>query len=509
MKPLEFDREPPPIVTLPYTLAMTVNGPAIAIYSYLAVRPYDWMPRRADLMAVVGGSRAKYKEGVDLLRAIGCLTTTARRGHDGVIRRALSFDPMIVDMVSGKVAPHGAGQKPKQNSDVQEFDNPSNGAIVQDSCNTSNHAIVQTSCTTITPVIEIYTDTRDAPEIPDDCAEEFEDDPQLTDDDVWGPPDVESISEYFDELWDAYHDATEAAHEPQGGDCSANPSSPTGAVSEAPQNALQPNLIEAQAFLDCFPGAITFQVFDDTKVNPKLARILSGPLSQHADTLADLNEQGGGVYFAVNEQAGDGRNAGSTKHVRALFADLDGAPLRPVRDFFIKPHLIVESSPGKYHAYWLVRNCPLAAFREAQKAIARRFGSDPKVHDLPRVLRVPGFQHRKGEPFQVRVIEQSEHEPYQFQRLAKAFKPEPKQEQPTYSGTTDQASRDWSARGVAEGARNSTLFKRACAARAKGKSFSQILSELLADNAVCSPPLPPAEIQIIVQQSMKYAGGAA
>ena len=47
---------------------------------------------------------------------------------------------------------------------------------------------------------------------------------------------------------------------------------------------------------------------------------------------------------------------------------------------------------------------PLVGFSELQKALAAEFSGDPKVHDLPRVMRLPGFLHRKGQPFQCRVV---------------------------------------------------------------------------------------------------------
>ena len=87
------------------------------------------------------------------------------------------------------------------------------------------------------------------------------------------------------------------------------------------------------------------------------------------------------------------------QRVRAVFVDLDGAPLAPVLEAGLEPHVVVESSPGKFHVYWQVDDCPLDQFERVQRALARRFGGDPSVHDLPRVLRVPGFLHCKGEPF--------------------------------------------------------------------------------------------------------------
>src|SRR5208283_4699107 len=119
--------------------------------------------------------------------------------------------------------------------------------------------------------------------------------------------------------------------------------------------------------------------------------------------LTRLNGQGAGIFIMVN--AGDlkGRTQENVVSVRAVFVDLDGSPLQPVKDAPFKPHIVVESSPGRYHAYWMVSDCPLEQFTLIQKALARKFNGDPKVNDLCRVLRLPGFYHRKAEPFMTRI----------------------------------------------------------------------------------------------------------
>jgi hypothetical protein len=91
--------------------------------------------------------------------------------------------------------------------------------------------------------------------------------------------------------------------------------------------------------------------------------------------------------------------------------DLDGSPLGPVITSLPTPHVIVDSSPGKWHAYWLVTGVVLGDFTALQKDLAARFGGDPSVHDLPRVMRLPGFFHRKADPFMVRVAGVNDAEP--------------------------------------------------------------------------------------------------
>lgn len=172
---------------------------------------------------------------------------------------------------------------------------------------------------------------------------------------------------------------------------------------------------DTKRFLTALGGErFTFQTFDDSKQkNPKLARILHGTLAECYAELIALNEQGAGVFVTVNETDLRGRSATNIISVRSLFVDLDGSPLEPVlADTARLPHLVIESSPQRWHAYWLVDNYPLSHFSGAQKALAKKFAGDPKVHDLPRVMRLPGFMHRKGEPFLTKVVSIENHEPY-------------------------------------------------------------------------------------------------
>jgi RepB DNA-primase from phage plasmid len=186
-------------------------------------------------------------------------------------------------------------------------------------------------------------------------------------------------------------------------------------VTASPQK-LEPDLKEAQFFLDILgpDGNFTFQTFDDRKKgqgHDPLAKVFHGSLNEHADTLIALNRQGAGIFMMVNEGDGilqDGakscRTGKNVVRVRAVFVDLDDAPLQPVLESGLHPNIIVTSSPAKYHAYWLVSDVGLTEFTTLQKQLIAKFKGDPSVHDLPRVLRVPGFFHQKAEPFMTNVI---------------------------------------------------------------------------------------------------------
>lgn len=172
--------------------------------------------------------------------------------------------------------------------------------------------------------------------------------------------------------------------------------------------SITPDLDHASSFLESLaPGATwSFQTFDDGATNdPRLIRQFHGTLQRHAGDLAKLNERGAGIFVTINETDGNGRRKTNITRVRALFVDLDGAPVEPVQSGPTPAHIVTATSPGKYHAYWRVSDCPLDACEPALKELIGRYGGDPACSDRNRVLRLPGFWHRKREPFMVRTID--------------------------------------------------------------------------------------------------------
>ncbi len=165
------------------------------------------------------------------------------------------------------------------------------------------------------------------------------------------------------------------------------------------------DISETARFLEALVGrpnpAVTFQTFDDSKAKrTDLARISHGTLPECAQELIALNECGAGVFVTVNETDLKGRKIENVVAVRALFVDADGPIEKP---WALEPDIIVESGRGM-HAYWTVTETPLEAFTPAQKRLATFYGTDPMVSDLPRVMRLPGFFHLKGEPKYVSLV---------------------------------------------------------------------------------------------------------
>jgi RepB DNA-primase from phage plasmid len=216
-----------------------------------------------------------------------------------------------------------------------------------------------------------------------------------------------------------------AAHE-TGDHADVEPASANAARDDTERRTCPPVLDCAEADKLLIPlnggrdgGKFTFQTFDDNaqRKNRTLSRIFHGTLMQHASALAALGQQGAGLYVTVNQTDLRGRRTENVVAVRALFVDLDGAPIDPVRACEKPPNVVVESSRGKFHAYWLNDGTvPLDRFTELQLKLAVLFDGDKKVSDPTRVLRLPGSWHQKvgrdgarSEPFMTRVIKGEVH----------------------------------------------------------------------------------------------------
>ena len=159
--------------------------------------------------------------------------------------------------------------------------------------------------------------------------------------------------------------------------------------------------------LDEKAKSFTYQTFHDTEAkekNPALAHIIAGPAH---DRLLDLHERGAGIYVTVNETSDKAiRRDANIIRVRAVSREADAANLPELP---IEPSLIVKTSPGHSHEYFLVADdWPADAqgradFAAVMERMVETYKSDKNAKDLCRVLRVPGFLHRKHEPHLIRI----------------------------------------------------------------------------------------------------------
>ena len=150
-----------------------------------------------------------------------------------------------------------------------------------------------------------------------------------------------------------------------------------------------------------------FRTFDDMTLpdgtkrqDQSLGRKFSQQTRATFNEMRKLNAMNAGAFVVIND---GGQTDAEIVRVVAVFADTDGAPLEPL--MCLQPHIVVESSPGKWHVYWLVDEFPLAMFKPVQQAIAAKYGTDKSICNLSRVMRLPGFNHCKGEQYPVRILQ--------------------------------------------------------------------------------------------------------
>jgi hypothetical protein len=147
--------------------------------------------------------------------------------------------------------------------------------------------------------------------------------------------------------------------------------------------------------------------------------------SDRAEVLQLYEVGGTGVYVTVNETDLTGRKSENIKRIRAIWQEDDEGHSGP---FPLHPSLVVESSPGHFHRYWLIGDdWPAdergrADFAAVMERMVASYGCDKNAKDICRVLRVPGFLHRKDptRPFMVHIVEGNGHR-YTREEIMRAF----------------------------------------------------------------------------------------
>lgn len=168
-----------------------------------------------------------------------------------------------------------------------------------------------------------------------------------------------------------------------------------------PDTTEKPRQISAHAvqFLHALGrnAPFAFRALVDDKQRKAQAKLISGGFNDRMQELRRLNDQGYGIFVQINAADGKGVSAANITGATCFFVDFDGIPLESIDRFSLRPQIVVETSPGKRHYYWRVDDIPRDQFSAVQKRLIALFSSDRSVHDLPRVMRLPGFLHQKDE----------------------------------------------------------------------------------------------------------------
>lgn len=150
----------------------------------------------------------------------------------------------------------------------------------------------------------------------------------------------------------------------------------------------------------------------DTVNGEKIPNILAnktfyGSFEEHIKSFANLNARGAAICTAVNKIEGSKRSKENVVGIRAVWVEDDTVLKHPrSQTTFPLPYsFVVETSSGKYHYYWLTETNDLQTWQRIQNEVmVPLYGSDPGANGLNRVLRVPGFWHKKKNKFATRIV---------------------------------------------------------------------------------------------------------
>ena len=115
--------------------------------------------------------------------------------------------------------------------------------------------------------------------------------------------------------------------------------------------------------------------------------------------------------------------------MRAIFADDDKQKSAIRTDFPLDPSIVVESSPGKFHYYWLTDTEDSTTWERVQDGIVQIYDTDPGAKDLARVLRLPGTTNHKYSPPVECKTRVDIGTVYKWDDILKAFPPVPEKKE--------------------------------------------------------------------------------
>jgi hypothetical protein len=213
--------------------------------------------------------------------------------------------------------------------------------------------------------------------------------------------------------------------------------------------------------------------------------------------------EGREVYFCAHLLTDKRRIKKNAAPIAALWVDLDGAavPTDPA------PSCVVESSPGRYHAYLrLTRPIDPVQAEQLNRRLAHAAGGDPSGHDLTQLLRVPAtcnFKYADTPLVRLRDL-----------RTDLAYEPDDLDRSlPTLASSTsaERGVPPTAVRSdrIPQGRRNTTLTSLAGTCRRQGLGEEAITTVLeTINNQCCDPPLDADEIASIARSVGRYPPAA-
>lgn len=156
-----------------------------------------------------------------------------------------------------------------------------------------------------------------------------------------------------------------------------------------------------------------------------------------------------GIYFVVNS---GGNRAGQITRINAFFAEMDAGTLAEQHAKYdaspCPPSIRVETLKSVHGFNLAAPGAALEDFDETQRRLIHFYGSDRKIKDRSRVMRVPGFNHvqyHESGLLTFKPVVVSHFDPprrYTAAEMLAAFPaaPAPKPKQPPRAKTLDELS---------------------------------------------------------------------
>lgn len=270
-------------------------------------------------------------------------------------------------------------------------------------------------------------------------------------------------------------------------------------------------LHDLDAFFDAlFDGAdlIELRFLPPFKTKSNQWYLFPGQITMDWEDIEDRNKRQD-VYFGANPRARRGSKADDVEHAHCAFADFDHttpeAALNKINATGLpEPTVLVNSGHGA-HAYWRLEE-PLAIpeWRSMQRGLIQLLGCDDKIHDAPRIMRLPGTRHcAKHKPGSQRVYceivfnRMTRHDHEDIVRVLPMVEVAEREDLPPMPegecGKLPHWVDTFLVHGAAQGGRNSKLFDSACAMKGAGWPVEQAKPMLLAAADRCSPPMSQGE----------------
>lgn len=268
---------------------------------------------------------------------------------------------------------------------------------------------------------------------------------------------------------------------------------------------------ESRNFFNALFGSLleTGKQFLELRAIPQAGGAVKSRFCKSVDEFFDFLEKYDASYncfSGVNPRSIKEGTAKAVRYATALFADLDEKNFKWSKEKILTwvkrcsiPSTVTIDSGHGFHVYWFFKEPILLSdhknYQPILKALQKVIKSDP-VHDLPRIMRVPGTWNLK-DPKKVvtcKVIESDYTNLYELSDFE--FLLEDQETDAAKSGGTQT---------IPEGKRNNTLTSIAGELRNKGlekKALYMVLMEINSNR--CQPPLDKKEVASIASSVAKY-----